>query len=109
MALRDSASDEIPLPKDRILNAEIEISETPVMTDGMATLVIDSPSAEEVEVTAPVQVMRIERVLAVIGSRLSAAMPPILRGKQRITPEIKREISRIRLVKSAEEADSRYF
>ena len=107
--IRDSASDEIPLPKDKILKADIEVSETPVMTDMSATLVIETPSAEEVELTAPVQVMRIEKVLAVLGPRLSAAIPPILRGKQRITPEIKREISRIRLVKSAEVVESRYF
>lgn len=107
--IRDSASDEIPLPKDRIKSAEIEISETPVMTDASSTLVIETPSPEEVELTAPVQVMRIEKVLAALGPRLSAAIPPILRSKQRITPEIKREISRIRLVKSAEEADSRYL
>jgi hypothetical protein len=107
--IRDAASDEIPLPKGRISNAEIEISETPVMADGSSTLVIEALSPEEVELTAPVQMMRIEKVLAVLGPRLSAAIPSILRGKQRITPEIKREISRIRLVKSAEEADSRYL
>ena len=107
--IRDSASDEIPLPKDRISNAEIEISETPVMADASATLVIEPPSAEEVEVTAPAQVLRVEKVVAVIGPRMSAAIPAIRNGRQRITPEIKREISRIRLVKSAEEADSRYL
>jgi len=107
--IRDSASDEIPLPEDRIFNAEIEITETPVMADATATLVIEPPSAEEVEVTAPAQVVRVEKVVAVIGSRLSAALPAIRNGTQRITPEIKREISRIRLVKTAEEADSRYL
>ncbi|MBI4216292.1 MAG: phospholipase D family protein [Chloroflexi bacterium] len=107
--IRDAASDEIPLPKDRIFKAEIEISETPVMADPSSILVIDAPSPGEVELSAPVQVMRIEKVLTTLGPRLSAAIPPILRGKQRITPEIKREIGRIRLVKSAEEVDSRYF
>ena len=107
--ISNSASDEIPLPKDRIFNAEIEISETPVMADASATLVIEPPSAEEVEVTAPAQVVRVEKVAAVIGPRMSAAIPAIRNGRQRITPEIEREISRIRLVKSAEEADSRYL
>lgn len=105
----ESASDEIPLPEARISRAEIEISETPVMSDTSTTLIIETPLSEEVEVTAPVQVMRVEKVLAVIGPRLSPAIPAIRNGRQRITPEIKREISRIRLVKSAEEADSRYF
>ncbi len=107
--IRDSASDDIPLPKERISIAEIEISETPVMADKATTLVIEAPSPQEIEGTAPVQVMRIEKVLAVLGPRLSAAIPPILKGKQRITPEIKREISRIQLVKSVEEVDSRHF
>ena len=39
---------------------------------------------------------RIERVAAVLGPRLSAALPAIRNGAQRITHEIKREISRIR-------------
>ena len=107
--IRDSASDEIPLPKDRISNAEIEISETPVMADASATVIIEPPSTEELEVTAPAQVVRVERVAAVIGQRVSPAIPAIRNGKQRITPEIKREISRIRLVKSAEDANSRYL
>ena len=107
--IRDSASDEIQLPQDRITKAEIEISETPVMTDTLATLVIEPLSAEEMEVTAPVQVVRVEKVAAAIGPRVSAAIPAMRNGRQRITPEIKREISRIRLVKSAEEADNRYF
>ncbi len=107
--IRDSASDEIPLPKDSISNAEIEISETPVMDDPSITVIVEPPSTEELEVTAPAQVLRVERVAAVIGQRVSGAIPPIKNGKQRITPEIKREISRIRLVKSAEDADSRYL
>ena len=107
--IRDSAADEIPLPEDRISNAEIEILDTPVMVDTSTTLVIEAPSADVVEVTAPAQVVRVEKVLAAIGPRISAAVPAIRNGTQSITPEIKREISRIRLVKSAEEADSRYF
>ena len=107
--IKESASDEIPLPEDRISQAEIEVSETPVMADTTTTLVIEPPSSEEMEIAVPVQVARIEKVAAAIGPRISAAIPAIRNGKQRITPEIKREISRIRLVKSAEEADNRYF
>ena len=84
--IRDSASDEIPLPKDRILNAEIEISDTPMLADCSASLVIETPSAEELEVTAPAQVVRVEKVAAVIGPRISAAIPAIRNGRQRIAP-----------------------
>ena len=107
--LRDAASDEIPLSEDRIFKAEIEISETPVMADMKATLIIDSPSAEEIEFTAPIQIARVEKVAAAIAPNISAAIPPIRAGKQRITPEVKRDISRIRLVKSAEEQIAAIF
>ncbi|MDA1096464.1 MAG: phospholipase D family protein [Chloroflexi bacterium] len=107
--IRDSASDEIPLSGDRIIHAEIEIGNTPVISDKSTTLIIDTPSAEEIAVTAPIQVSRVERVAAVLAPRISAAIPAIQGRRQRITQEIKRELSRIRLVKSAEEADNRYF
>jgi hypothetical protein len=107
--LRDAASDEIPLSAERILKADIEISETPVMADTEATLIIDSPPAEEIELTAPIQIARVEKVAAAIAPNISAAIPPIRAGKQKITPEVKRDISRIRLVKSVEESDNRYF
>ena len=107
--IRDSASDEIPLPENRISKAEIEISETPVMTDSSSTLLIEPPSADELEVSVPAQIIYVEKVLAAIGPGLSAAIPAIRNGRQTITPEIKRIISRIRLVKTVEEADSRYL
>lgn len=107
--IRDSASDEIPLPEDRIINADIEISETPIMTSSAATLIIEPPSPEETELTTPVQIARVEKIVAALGPSIAAAIPPIRSGKQKITTEIKREISRIRLVKSAEETDNRYF
>lgn len=108
--LRNVAADEIALPEDRILKADIEIMKVPVMDNESSTLVIDCPSAEELEMTAPVQIERVEKIKAAIGPNISAAIPPIGRtGKQRITPEIKRDISRIRLVKSTEDTDTRYF
>ncbi len=106
--IRDSASDEVPLPEERIINAEIEVSDTPIMTDE-GTVVIETPRTLESQMSSPVQIERIEKVAAVLGPRLSGALPSIRNGKQTITPEVKREISRIRLVKSAEESDSRYF
>ena len=108
-AIRDDASDDIPIPEDQITTAEIEVSETPVMSDISGTLVIEPPIPEESHVVAPVQIERIEKVAAVLGPRISAAIPPMRNGRQTITREIKREIARIRLVKSAEESDSRNF
>ncbi len=106
--LLKSATDEIDLPRERITEAQIEISDIPVMKD-QSTLVIDMPSSEEIEVSAPVQISRVEKVVAALGHSITAAIPQARQGKQKITPEIKREISRIRLVKSVEEADNRYF
>jgi hypothetical protein len=107
--LRHDAADEISIPESRIVKAEIEIHEAPAISNATTTLVIDTPSAEEIQVTAPIQILRVERVAAALTPSIAAAIPPIRGGKQRITPEIKREISRIRLVKSAAEADNRYF
>ena len=106
--IRDSASDEVPLPEARITNAEIEVSDTPIMSDEGA-VVIEAPAIPESQMSTPVQIERIEKVAAVLGHRLSGALPAVRNGRQTITPAIKREISRIRLVKSVEEADSRYF
>ena len=107
--IRDSASDEIPLPEERIITAEIEISDTPVMSDELGTVVIEPPPPVEVEASMPVQLQRIEKVAAVLGPRISAALPPVRNGKQTVTSQIKREISRTRLVKSADEADHKWL
>ncbi len=106
--IRDSASDEIPLPEERIVSAEIEVSATPIMSNE-GTVVIEQPAITDSQVSSPVQIERVEKVAAVLGPRLSGALPSVRNGRQTITPEIKREISRIRLVKSVEEADNRYL
>ncbi len=108
-AIRDSASDEIPLPAERIITAEIEIEEVPAVADQASTLVIDRPADEAGVTSFPIQVQRIERVAAAISPHVAAAAPPFRNGRQQITPQVKREISRIKLVKSAEDSDNRYF
>lgn len=108
-SIKDSASDEIPLPQERIVKSEIELEETPAVADQSSTLVIDSFDTEEASVRVPVQIERIEKVAAAISPHIAPAIPAFRNGKQQITPQIKREISRIRLVKSAEESDNRYL
>ena len=107
--IRDSASDQVPMPEGRIDEADIKVSETPIMTDTVGTLVVQGPSPAELEVSVPAQLDRVERVFAEISPRIAAAVPAVRNGVQKITPEVRREISRIRLVKSAEETDSRYL
>ena len=107
--IRDSGSDEIPLPEERITRAEIEIPDAPVLSDDSTTVIITPTAPAEAEVSAPTQVERIEKVAAVLKPRLSAANPPLRGGRQRITPAVKRELSRIRLVKSTDEATNRYL
>ena len=107
--IRDSASDEVPLPPERIITAEIEIEEVPAVADQASTLVIDRPADEAGVTSFPIQVQRIERVAAAISPHVAAAAPPFRNGKQQITPQVKREISRIKLVKSAEDSDNRNF
>ena len=108
-SVRNDASAEVPLPEEQIIRADIEVSETPVLSDISGNLVIDAPVPDQLHVTVPGQVERIEKVAAALAPRISASVPPVRNGHQTITPQIKRELSRIRLVKSAEEADNRYF
>ncbi len=108
-AIRDSASDEIHLPEERISNAEIEIKDTPVISNVSGSLVIEPPTPTESQVSIPAQIERIEKVAAVLRPIVSPASPPVRNGVQRITPDVKRVISRIRMVKSVEEVDNPYF
>ena len=49
--IRDSASDSVEIPEDRITRAEIEIADTPVMDTKAPTLVIEPPSTGPGEVS----------------------------------------------------------
>ncbi len=108
-AIRDTGSDEIPFPEERLTKAEIEVPDAPVLSERSTTVIIDAPQPADLEVSAPVQMERVEKVAAVLKPRISAAVPTFRAGKQKITPLVKRELSRIRLVKSSDQADSRYF
>ena len=59
--IRNSASNEVPLPEERITNAEIEVSDTPIMSEG-GTVVIEAPTTSESEMSPPVQIERVEKV-----------------------------------------------
>ena len=107
--IRNSASDEIEIPKERIKKARIDIPATPVMNSGNGVLILEPPEPAEIEKSAPVQVERVEKVLASFGPALSSAIPPVRNGRQRITQEVKRRISRVQLVKSAEEVSTKDF
>jgi hypothetical protein len=107
--IRDSASDGKPLPEDRIVSRDIGLEEVPAIADDATNLVIDQVHAEELTVSVPVQIERIEKLAVGLEPKISAVVPPFRGGIQRITPQIKREISRIKLVKTAEVADNRYL
>jgi len=114
-AVRDRASDEIPLPPERVEQTEIALREVPVLDpNDHSTLVIDStdtePQQDEVmHFNVPTQVERIERMKAAIPPVVANIIPPQRNGKQQITREIRRQIvkehSRIRVVQSEEDTD----
>ena len=116
-AIMNQASDEIPLPPERIEHAEIRLTEVPVLNpNDHSTLVIDSTETEPgqgdvVHINVPTQIERIEKMKSTIPPVVSNIIPPSRNGKQRITREIRRDIikeySRIRVVQSEEEADHR--
>ena len=115
--IRDQASDELPLPSERVEHAEISLLEVPVLdSNDHSTLVIDSTEAEQqegnvVEINIPTQIERIERMKAAIPPVVANLIPPPRNGRQQITRELRRaiakEFSRIRVVQTEEEIDNR--
>ena len=105
--IRDRASDQIELPKDQIVNAEIEISETPVMDKKGGTIVIEAPQNDPLSM--PVQIERIEKIAEELKPKISAAIPPMRNGKQTINEVVRRTISRINFVKSSEDNETRFL
>lgn len=116
-AVRDQASDEIPLPSERIEKAEISLHEVPVLdTTNHATLVIDSSDSEfagsEIQhISIPTQIERIERMKSAVPPVVANMIPAPQKRKQRIDREVRqrivKEISRIREVQTEEEAQHR--
>ena len=116
-SIKNQASDEIPLPPERVEQAAISLLEVPVLdpTDH-STLVIDSTEAGQqqgniVQVNVPTQIERIERMKAAIPPVVANLIPPPRNGRQQITSDLRRQIvkeySRIRVVQSEEETDHR--
>lgn len=116
-AIRDRASNEIPLPPDRVLQADINLHEVPVLDpDDYSTLVIDSaeakpPEGNIVHINVPTQIERIEKMKSSIPPVVSNLIPPARNGKQQIDRELRRRIikesSHIRVVQTEEETDHR--
>ena len=116
-SIRDRASDEIPLPPERIENSEITLQEVPVLDpEDISNLVIE-PSEGELgqgdgaHIAVPAQIERIEKMKAAIPAVVANLMPPLRNGRQQVTPDIRRKIvresSRIRTVQNEEETDHR--
>ena len=116
-SIRDRASDEMPLPPERVEYAEISLVEVPVLApDDHSTLVIDSaeeagPDGNTVHINVPHQIERIERMKAAIPAVVANHIPAPRNGRQEIPRDIRRRIvkeySRIRVVQTEEEADHR--
>ena len=116
-SIRDQASDEIPLPPERVEQAEIKLQQVPVLDpNDDSTLVIDTHETEQqpgavVHINIPTQIERIEKMKEAIPPVVANIIPPLRNGKQHITREIRRQIvkeySRIRVVQSEEEIDHR--
>ncbi len=116
-AIRDRASDELPLPPERIESTEIALQEVPVLNpEDISTLVIDNEQSEQepgggAHIAVPTQIERIEKMKAAIPPVVANLIPPPRNGKQQVSPDIRRKIvresSRIRVVQSEENTDHR--
>lgn len=115
--IRDQASDEIPLPSERIESEDISIQEVPVLNaEDLSTLVIDSTESDPepgaaASFNVPAQIERIEKMKAALPPPVANLIPPPRNGKQQITPDIRRtivrELSRIRNVQAEDQTDHR--
>ena len=112
--IRNSASDEIELPPERIERAPIELNEVPVLDPkNQTTLVIDAPNSGSDLQSFDIPTTRVvERALArraSVPTEVAALAPPFRNGQQRISPQarqkIRREITRHRIVRHDEEAN----
>ena len=114
-SIRDRASNEIPLPPERVEHADISLVEVPVLApNDHATVVIDSeekPDGNVVHINVPHQIERIERMKAAVPPLVANLIPAPRNGRQQIPRDIRRRIvkeySRIRVVQTEEEADHR--
>ena len=121
--VRDSASDEIRLPPERVESAEIELSEIPVLNStDHSTLIIDASDNDAppenghptIHFNVPMQAQRIEKVKQdIIPPSIAPIIPPFQKGKQRITADkrakIRTESEHIKEVRTKEEVDHREF
>ena len=116
-SIRDRASDEMPLPPERVEHAEISLVDVPVLApDDHSTLVIDSAEEEGTEgntihINVPHQIERIEKMKSAIPAVVANLIPAPRNGRQQIPRDIRRRIvkeySRIRVVQTEEETDHR--
>ena len=115
--IRDQASDEIPLPSERVTHEPIRLDEVPILdSSDFSTLVIDttemgSQQGNGLGIAVPTQIERIEKMKKAIPPVVANIIPPPRNGRQRITREIRqsivKEYSRIRVVQTDEEVDHR--
>ena len=84
--VRDSASDEMPLPEDRVASRDMRLEEVPAIADDATNLVIDRVHAEELAVSVPVQVERIEKLAVGLEPKISAVVPPFRGGDSADNP-----------------------
>ena len=106
--IRDSASDEIPLPEERIKTAKIDFSDVPVLNEPVRVVVAPPTDTEERESIVD-HVERVQEVAKFLEPRIASVLPSMRNGKQTITPKHLQAVKEMRLVKSADEADHKWF
>ena len=115
--IRNRAADAIDLPPERIEQSSIELSHVPALDPGQtSTLVVDVPAAQPApgeprHYSVPAQIERTERIKQHIPPVVANILPAPRNGRQRMDVQLRRrivkELSRIRVVKSDEEASHR--
>ena len=107
--IRDSASDEIQLPEEKIISTKVEVSDAAVLSGKKDVVVYRPPTADEKAASENNAMQRVDKLEKVQGPHIFDALPPVHKGKQFITPKVRQEITKIHRAKSADEADHKWF
>ena len=103
--IRDTATNELEIPEEKIEKAEIEIADTPVLANEHETLLVVQPRIPIETLSLSTQIERIETLKRATFDKLPMQLPAIKNGVQTISAGIKREISRLKFVKRQEEVN----
>ncbi len=100
-----NATDDIPLAPERIRKADIALGDVPVLNGRNEDVVVLVPDTETQAHSPKLQVGRIIKIKEALPPALTAALPPVQKGWQKLTARRREEVKRVQWVKSTAATD----